>query len=113
MPQRTTKSVRRSAEIEALLARVSPNEAAAIHALILLGAEHAGLDVQSVQADVRRTLSAELSPQVYDKLLALYQKMQRTPTVESQESDRAEQPAALQAESETTDPFTSVGFDFD
>ena len=114
MRQRPPKTLRLSPEFEQLISGVSENENAVMRALLLIGADTVGLDVQTVQADIRRTLSAELPPSVYNQLLALYQRVQRAAP---HATDAGEAPSGADPprdpSSNDPDPFASVGFDFD
>ena len=113
MPQRPPKTLRLSPELEQLISGVSENENAVMRALLLIGADAVGLDVRTVQADIRRTLSAELPPAVYNKLLAIYQRVQHNepPRTEADEGQSITAPPTESASE--PDPFASVGFDFD
>ena len=114
MPQRSPKTLRLSPELEALISTISENENAVMRALLLIGADAIGLDVRTVQADVRRSLSADLPPAIQTRLIALLQRDQHA----AEPEQREEAPAArtrdtTEAGGSEPDPFASVGFDFD
>lgn len=113
MRQRPPKTLRLSPELEQLISTISDNENAVMRALLLIGADTIGLDVRTVQADVRRSLSADLPPAIQTRLIALLQRGQVEAEPERHAAPAAPATGATEAGGSEPDPFASVGFDFD
>lgn len=114
MPQRPPKTLRLSPELEALISTISENENAVMRALLLIGADAIGLDLQTVQADVRRSLSGDLPPEIQTRLFAMLQRGQHGAATERrEEAPAAPTTGTTEAGGREPDPFANVGFDFD
>ena len=129
MSQSEKQSTRMSAGLATFVRGLSENESAATRALLLIGADHLGIDPTFVADDLRLTIMARLPAEVYAILMAMWNRVDQsavprdsrqpaepapgrapgraqTPVVPAEATEPAAAPELL-------DPFSHVGFDFD
>ena len=129
MSQSEKRSTRMSAGLATFVRGLSENESAATRALLLIGADHLGIDPNLVADDLRATITARLPAEVYAILIAMWNRVDQS-TVMSDTCQQAE-PASRRAHAEAPAPavpaeatepaavsepldlFSNVGFDFD
>ena len=108
---------------------MSENENAAMRALMLIGADQAGIDPTLVADDLRLTMAARLPAAIYDKLLGMLARVDHDVVVNGTRAEAGPAPqhapafahAAIEAKEQLEpawspqppDPFSSIGFDFD
>ena len=117
-----------SPALRELITQVGDTEASGARALILLGAQAAGLDLRPVLNDIRQTMGADLNPAILQQIVALYQAVaaqtqeQGTSTAAADSASAApggsRRPGDLRdtpgdAGEQEGSPLDDVGFSFD
>lgn len=64
---------RLSPALREFASQIGNTEASGVRALILLGAQAAGLDLRPVLKDIRKTMGEDLHPAILQQIVALYQ----------------------------------------